>query len=80
MESGDSHGRGSGGTGSARRVVLELVICGSEPLSGQVGPAGIPDRIPFWGWIDLMNAIRILYDDGGNPPMPADHSPAGALP
>ncbi len=71
MAPDDSVGIRSGGTGPARRFVLELVICGSEPLSGQVGPAGIPDRIPFRGWIDLMSAIRMLCDDGRNPPAPS---------
>ena len=41
-------------------LTLELVIFRSQPLSGQIGPAGAPDRIAFHGWIDLMSAIHTL--------------------
>jgi hypothetical protein len=44
------------------RLTLELDVSGSEPLAGQVGPAGTPKRIPFHGWIDLMSAIHTLCD------------------
>jgi hypothetical protein len=59
----------AGRTGPERQLVLELVICGSQPLSGQVGPAGAPHCIPFHGWIDLMSAIHTLCAS-------ADSSPA----
>jgi hypothetical protein len=65
-----SHGTQAGGAGPERQLVLELVICGSQPLSGQVGPAGAPHRIPFHGWIDLMSAIHTLCASAGNPPAP----------
>jgi hypothetical protein len=41
-------------------VVLELVIAGTEPLSGTVGPTGSSQRTPFRGWIDLMSVIAGL--------------------
>ena len=66
-----SHGSGSDGTKPERRLVLELVICGLEPLSGQVGLASTVGRIPFRGWIDLMSAIHTICDEGtGLPPAP----------
>lgn len=46
----DSLGICPGRAESVRRVGLKLVICASEPLSGQVGVAGILNRIPFCGW------------------------------
>jgi len=52
------------------RLVLELVISSPQPLSGQVGPAGTPHRIPFHGWIDLMSAIHTLSANADSPPAP----------
>jgi len=65
-----SHSTQAGRTGPERQFVLELVVCGSQPLSGQVGPAGAPHRIPFHGWIDLMSAIHTLCASADNPPAP----------
>jgi hypothetical protein len=50
-------------------VVLELVIAGTEPLSGTIGLAGSPQRRPFRGWIDLMSVIATLR--AGDPDDPA---------
>jgi hypothetical protein len=41
-------------------LVLELVIAGTDPLSGTVRPAGGEAAIAFHGWIDLMGAISSL--------------------
>jgi hypothetical protein len=60
----------AGEAGPAERLVLELVIASSQPLSGQVGLAGTPHRIRFHGWIDLMSAIPTLCAGAGNPPAP----------
>jgi hypothetical protein len=65
-----SHGTQAGEAGPGEWLALELVICGSQPLSGQVGPAGAPHRIPFHGWIDLMSAIHTLCASADNPPAP----------
>ena len=62
MTSDDSYDPHSGGTSGMHRLTLELDVSGSEPLAGQVGPAGTPKRIPFHGWIDLMSAIHTLCD------------------
>ena len=47
------------------QLILELVIAGTEPLSGTVRPAGSESPIAFHGWIDLMGAISSL---GAGPP------------
>jgi hypothetical protein len=39
--------------------VLELIIAGTEPLTGTVRPAG-QAPVAFHGWIDLMAAISSL--------------------
>ena len=45
----------------ARSLVLQLVIAGTEPVSGWVGPQHQPaGRIDFSGWIGLMSAINEL--------------------
>jgi hypothetical protein len=44
----------------AHPLVLELIVAGTEPLAGTVGPAGGGLRVPFHGWIDLMAAISSL--------------------
>jgi hypothetical protein len=62
MTSDDSPNPQLDGTSGMHRLTLELDVSGSEPLSGHVGPAGTPERIPFHGWIDLMSAIRTLCD------------------
>jgi hypothetical protein len=46
--------------GPARPLVLELVIAGTEPLTGTVGLADTGAPVPFHGWIDLMAAISSL--------------------
>jgi hypothetical protein len=52
-------------------LVLELVIAGTEPLSGTVGPAGSQARLDFHGWIDLMSAISTFgASHAGNPAAP----------
>jgi hypothetical protein len=57
-------------------LTLELVIFGSHPLSGQIGPVGTPDRIAFHGWIDLMSAIHTLCDDRADTlPAPSRQAP-----
>jgi hypothetical protein len=38
-------------------VVLELIIVGTEPISGTVRRAGSEDTEAFHGWIDLMSII-----------------------
>jgi hypothetical protein len=66
-----SHDTRSGEAGPERWLVFELVISGSQPLSGQIGPPGAPHRIPFHGWIDLMSAIHTLcHSSADNPPAP----------
>jgi hypothetical protein len=60
MAPDDSHGTQSGGTRTEPMLTLELVIFRSQPLSGQIGPAGTPDGSAFHGWIDLMSAIHTL--------------------
>jgi hypothetical protein len=65
-----SHGTQPGEAGPGECLVLELVISSSQPLSGQVGPAGTPHRIPFHGWIDLMSAVHLLSANADNPPAP----------
>jgi hypothetical protein len=44
----------------ASPLVLELVIAGTEPLSGTVRAAGGEVPIAFHGWIDLMSALSSL--------------------
>ena len=51
---------GTGRTRPEHRLVLELIICEPEPLSGLVAPASTQGRIGFHGWIDLMSAIHTL--------------------
>jgi hypothetical protein len=41
-------------------VVLELIIAGTEPISGTVRRAGSEDTQAFHGWIDLMTIIGSL--------------------
>src|SRR5271166_5786974 len=53
--------RAGQGSQAASPLVLELVITGTEPLSGTVGPAGSQWRLAFHGWIDLMIAIGTLH-------------------
>jgi len=65
-----SHGTQAGEAGPGECLVLELVISSSQPLSGQVGLADTPHRIPFHGWIDLMSAIHTLSANADNPPTP----------
>ena len=65
-----SNGTQAREAGPGESLVLELVISGSQPLSGQVGPASAPHRIPFHGWIDLMSAIHTLCASADNPPAP----------
>ena len=59
---------GPGATLPAHQLILELVICEPEPLSGLVGPATAADRIAFHGWIDLMSAIHALCANRPAPP------------
>ena len=68
MATEDSQHDRSSGTSGTHRLTLELDISGVEPLTGHVGPADAPDRIPFHGWIDLMSAIRTLCDHPGRHP------------
>jgi hypothetical protein len=49
--------------GAARPLVLELIIAGTEPLTGTVRPVGGPP-VAFHGWIDLMAAISSLGGPG----------------
>ena len=42
-------------------LVLELVIVGTDPISGTVGRAGDGDRHAFHGWIDLMSLMGSLF-------------------
>ena len=65
-----SHGTQAGEAGPGERLVLQLVISSSQPLSGQVGRADTPHRIPFHGWIDLMSAIHTLSANADSPPAP----------
>jgi hypothetical protein len=41
-------------------LVLELIIAGTEPLTGTLRPAGRAVPVAFHGWIDLMAAISSL--------------------
>jgi hypothetical protein len=44
-----------------RSLVLRLVIADTEPLSGSVSAADLPEvRVDFSGWISLMSAINEL--------------------
>jgi hypothetical protein len=45
---------------AASPLVLELVITGTEPVSGTVGPVDGAGPIAFHGWIDLMGALSSL--------------------
>ena len=47
-------------SGAACPLVLELIIAGTEPLTGTVRPVGGGDPVAFHGWIDLMAAISSL--------------------
>ena len=58
----DSHDGRSDRTSEVHQLTLDLDICGLQPLTGHIGPAGGPGRIAFHGWIDLMSAIRTLCD------------------
>lgn len=58
----DPHNSRSDRSSGVHRLTLDLDISGLEPLTGQIGLAGGPDRIAFHGWIDLMSAIRTLCD------------------
>jgi len=49
-------------------LVLELVIAGTEPLSGTVRQADSEDLIAFHGWIDLMGALSSLGARSGAVP------------
>ncbi len=49
----------------AGRLVLDLIIADTEPLSGSVGCPGSPSRTAFHGWIDLMSAINSLRAASG---------------
>jgi len=66
----NSHGTQAVEAGPGEWLVLELVISSSQPLSGQVGPAGAKHRIPFHGWIDLMTAVHTLCASADNPAAP----------
>ena len=50
---------------AATPLVLELVIAGTEPLSGTVRPADGTCPIAFHGWIDLMGALSSLGAGSG---------------
>jgi hypothetical protein len=52
--------RGGGQPRPPCPLVLELVIAGTDPLSGTVRPAGESAPIAFHGWIDLMGALSSL--------------------
>jgi hypothetical protein len=52
-------------------IVLELVITGTEPLSGTIGLAGSSRRSQFRGWIDLMSVITALRSGGPDDPAKA---------
>lgn len=43
-----------------RSLALRLVITGTEPLSGSVGPEQSTVPMAFSGWIGLMSAINEL--------------------
>jgi hypothetical protein len=45
---------------AATPLVLELVIAGTEPLTGTIRPADGKCPIAFHGWIDLMGALSSL--------------------
>jgi len=45
---------------AASPLVLELVIDGTEPMSGTVRPVDGTCPIAFHGWIDLMGALSSL--------------------
>ncbi len=78
MTSEHAGDRGQGGPASAdgaaepdrpASVVLELVIAGTEPLSGTVGLAGSGPRRAFHGWIDLMSIIGALHSQAERDPL-----------
>jgi hypothetical protein len=46
--------------GTARPLVLELIIAGTEPLTGTIRTAGRGAPVAFHGWIDLMAAVSSL--------------------
>jgi hypothetical protein len=77
MATEDSREGRSEGPSVVHRLTLELDICESEPLTGQVGPAGAPARIAFQGWIDLMSAIRTLCEHPASRPS-GDNTPGQA--
>jgi hypothetical protein len=64
--------------GSSPRLTLELVIDGSDPLCGTVGPAGGQHQHAFVGWIDLMSVIGSLCAPEPAAPEPA--APGSAAP
>ncbi len=47
-------------TDQADPVVLELIIVGTEPISGTVRRAGSEHTKAFHGWIDLMSIVGSL--------------------
>ncbi len=51
---------GSEASHQADAVVLELIIVGTEPISGTVRRAGSEHTDVFHGWIDLMSIIGSL--------------------
>jgi hypothetical protein len=58
--SGSGRGDVDGDADQADPVVLELIIIGTEPISGTVRRAGSEDTEVFHGWIDLMSIIGSL--------------------
>jgi hypothetical protein len=66
------------GPRSERPLVLELVIEGTEPLSGTVAVAGSDSRREFCGWIDLMSAVSLLQDGRqAGPALPDEDASVG---
>lgn len=47
-------------SGTARPLVLELIIAETEPPAGTVRAAGSEAPVTFHGWIDLMAAISSM--------------------
>ena len=61
---------------SKPRITLELEA-GAEPIRGTIDH-GDGNRLPFWGWLELMEELRRAA--GGLPERPSRFGPASAGP
>ena len=63
---------------SSPRITLELDV-GADPIRGTI-EHGDGSRLPFWGWLELMEALRRVAAGDPEPASTAGPANAGQAP